>query len=390
MATRIFKPKVPKNQDASIFTDADGSRRVDVRLRRSSGELFRKQARSIPSKAAARKIRDSFFEEFNILEGGEAYSRQLIVVEEPVTDGVSVRVWCQECVDKHWPRRVPSTLKDYKQLIAHHVVPDLGGLQLTQLSAKVIQDWLFKLATKDVVTNSRVDPPTTIKLSVSSLKAAKGALSSALSIAVEEGHIASNPAIGMKIRWKVLEQDRRRSRQLRDDEEDCPDKRLLSVEEVNVLLSKSSGSRIYPTLLLQCKCGLRIAEALAIRTSDFDLSAGIVRIRKQLKWVESDGKRRLIRDDLKTRTSMRDIPLPESVRQFIAPLAGTDTPLTKNEDGGFLDPRKAQELVRRALVSAGLCDRQGQPNPTSHSLRYYWTSRLLNDLKVPITDVIPF
>jgi integrase len=388
VASRIFSPKVPKERDANISRDADGTFRVDVRFKRSTGEPFRKQVRGIDSKTDARKKRDEFYEEFNVLEGGEGYAKRLVVVEEKEDKGPTVGSWCDECVAVHWPRRVPATMKDYAQAVRDHIKPALGDVPLRELNGRRITDWVYNLKDKEVLLNPRSkEKSKKIKLSVSSLKAAKAALSSALSLAVDEGVIGSNPALGLRIKWSVIDQERRRERQIAGEPEDMPDKRLLSVEEVETLLSKAKGSTIYPTLLLQSKCGLRIAEALAVRMEDIDMQRHVLRIRRQLKWVVVDGKERLMLEDLKTKSSRRDIPLPESVRSFLRGRGNTSGPLTKNGDDGWLDPRKAQTLVTKAFRDAGLCDVPGKPDPTSHNLRFFWTSHLLNDLKQPVTVV---
>jgi integrase len=187
------------------------------------------------------------------------------------------------------------------------------------------------------------------------------------------------------MRWQAAEAARRRT--LGIEVEDAPSKRLLSVEEVEGLLTAAQDSPIFPAILLQSKLGLLIAEALAVRKSDFDFSANVLRVRKQLKRVELQGQpSRLMLTDLKTAKARRDIPLPPSVAKW-AHEQPEGVPFTRNEKDGWLEPRRAQELFSEAAKKAGLCGKPNLPDPTSHDLRFHWTSRLLNDLKVPVTVV---
>ncbi|RYG19916.1 site-specific integrase, partial [bacterium] len=74
-------------------------------------------------------------------------------------------------------------------------------------------------------------------------------------------------------------------------------------------------------------------------------------------------------------------------RAFFEGLADPERPVAVNEQGTWLDPRRAQTHMAAAFRKAGLCGVAGQPDPTSHNLRFFWTSHLLNDLKQPVTVV---
>ncbi|MCW5941040.1 MAG: site-specific integrase [Fimbriimonadaceae bacterium] len=382
MPSSVFRPRRPKTQDADIVPHK-GLYLVNVRLRRESGEEFRKQARC-HAKAEARKKRNEFYEEFNILEGGAEFRESLVVVET----GYTLGAWLEECVSTHWPKRVPATAADYAQVVKRHIIPELGEIRLTNLTANTLRKFLYALADKEVARSGgggSANRPA--KLAVLSVKRILTALSSGLSIAVECGLIASNPAIGLKMRWEAIESGRKRELASAENSEDEPEKRLLSTTEVERLLEVSKGTIAYPLVLMQTKLGLRIGEALGLRTEDLDLSGNVVRVRRQLQRIETLGEpSRLAPVELKTKNARREIPMPESVRHFAATLKPKQ-PVVRTVEGGWMEPRRGQRELRAAFEKAGLCGVPGQPDPTSHSLRFFWTSHLLNDLKVPVTVV---
>ena len=383
MSARVFRPKLPKTVDSNI-SKAGPPFTVEVELRHSDHTLFRRQKTGIPTKQLARKVRDSFFEEFNVLEGGEAYAKTLAVVRS--ADGPTLEEWVRKCVDELWPPVIPNTVREYEQALRDHGLPSWGTTPLRSLRSADLKTYIYSLLEKRVqISRGKNKPPEERVLSLSSVRAIKAALSSALSLAVEHRIIETNPLIGLKMRWQAADAARRRT--LGIEEDDVPSKRLLKLEEVQALLRAAQDSPIYSAIFLQSKLGLRIAEALAVRKSDFDFESNVLRVRKQLKRVERKGQpSKLMLTELKTAKARRDIPLPPSVREW-ALQQPEGVPLARNEKDGWMEPRRAQELFAEAARKAGLCGKQNLPDPTSHDLRFHWTSRLLNDLNVPVTVV---
>ena len=218
-------------------------------------------------------MRDSFFEEFNVLEGGEAYAKTLAVVRS--ADGPTLEEWVRKCVDELWPPVIPNTVRDYEQALRDHVLPSWGTTPLRSLRSADLKTYIYGLLEKRVqISRGKNKPPEERVLSLSSVRAIKAALSSALSLAVEHRIIETNPLIGLKMRWQAADAARRRT--LGIEEDDVPSKRLLKLEEVQALLRAAQDSPIYPAIFLQSKLGLRIAEALAVRKSDFDFESNVL------------------------------------------------------------------------------------------------------------------
>jgi integrase len=377
MAKRVFRPKRPRTRDAGIAAAPDGSYRIDVRLVRADGTVFRRQG-SAKSKAEARKKRDQSYEEFNILEGGSQYADTMVVLK----DGPTLAEWTETCANQHWRRTASKSWKDYEQSMRDHVLPILGSIPVSQLKPSHIRNALYQIGEKKVAGRGSAEPAL---LSVSSLKAAKTALSAALRAAVESGYLEVNPARSLGMQWRPMETRRQAGREAEDGGETVG-KRLLTRDELGRALEAAKGTGAYPLLLLQGNLGLRIGEALGLKKSDFDLERGVVEIRRQLQRVDlPDGGTELRPTSLKTEKSRRTIPVPKSVAAYVSGLG--EGPIAANGMGGWMDPRNAHRVLRRAFESAGLCGQPGLPDPSSHDLRFSWISYLLNDCKVPVTVV---
>lgn len=212
-------------------------------------------------------------------------------------------------------------------------------------------------------------------LAVNTLKNVKGALSSALTRAVERGHLITNPLQGIRFNWSKYESIRRAlGRQPRKQV-------LLSRDEIKHILdtAEHNGSLYYPVMLLQALLGLRLGEALALERSDFDLDKGIVHVSKQIQRVpESGGGTRLATVPPKSDAGTRTIYIPDRVKRFVA---GKDGLICAGRAGGHLEVDNAGARMSREIRD------MGYPGFRSHDFRHSFISYLLNEARVPATTV---
>jgi len=110
--------------------------------------------------------------------------------------------------------------------------------------------------------------------SLSTLKAVRTYLTTALQYAVSERLITINPAISLELPTKLLKKK--------------PSERFYSIEEAHRLLSVATG-REHLTLRILLVCGLRPQELLALR--DDDVAVGTLRIDEAIKEKEKGEKR---------------------------------------------------------------------------------------------------
>jgi integrase len=138
----------------------------------------------------------------------------------------------------------------------------------------------------------------------------------------------------------------------------------LDPQRVTELLRAAESSRYHTALLLIATSGLRRGEVLALRWSDVDLDAGVLRVRETVQRI--DGK--LSTGEVKTDRSRRTIPLSPAMvallrRHRVTQLeermraanqwAETDLLFT-TELGRVVEPRNLLRVVEAAAKRIGL------------------------------------
>jgi integrase len=159
-------------------------------------------------------------------------------------------------------------------------------------------------------------------------------------------------------------------------------KRILTLEEMRVLIAHAESDQNRCLLELLLTTGLRIGEALGLTVQDLDPQHAIIHVTHQLG---RDGSR----TPLKTAESQRvlDIP-PELMRRLLALVTQRGARFnpnafvfaSRNETG--LERKTARAALDRAAKNANLA----LPKPTLHDLRHSHASMLIA-LDTPLTDV---
>jgi len=177
------------------------------------------------------------------------------------------------------PKVKMSTYSKYQIHLKTHIIPNLGHIELQNLTTDHIQEFYNALA----------------KTHSSSVVAiVHQTVSGALKAAVKQKVILNNPAehtVRPSVKYKEI----------------MP----LSKEEVAVYLEAAKGERLYAAFLLDFYTGLRRGELLALRWGDIDLDEGILKVKQSLSRVENPdtGKSELIFSEPKTESSKREVPL---------------------------------------------------------------------------------
>jgi integrase len=172
----------------------------------------------------------------------------------------------------------PSTYTSYELHVRRHIVPELGRVALTKLSAQQVQALLNrKLASG---------------LSPRSVHHLRAVLRRALNQAMRWDLVPRNVAT-------LVDPPRVPARE-------APH---LTPAQVQQLLTATRGDRLHALFTLTVATGLRQGEALALRWSDLDLEAGTVSVRHTLQRI--DGELRLV--EPQSTRGRRTIPVPASV-----------------------------------------------------------------------------
>jgi integrase len=175
----------------------------------------------------------------------------------------------------------PSTIASYETVMEKWVLPRIGGVQLSQLTAKTVQK-LYDDLRSDGSTLGRGG------LSGRSVQYAATVLRMALQYAVRQQALSRNPAA-----------------QVRRPKAEQAEMQAWSAQEAGAFLKSVAKDRLYAAWLLLLTRGPRRGEMVGLRWSDVDLEASrlsIVRTRVLVKGKESTSSP-------KTDAGRRTIPL---------------------------------------------------------------------------------
>ena len=133
---------------------------------------------------------------------------------------------------------------------------------------------------------------------------------------------------------------------------------FLKPEQLKTLVA-SLPDPCRTVVLILVLTGLRIGELLALRTKNVDLVSGKIRVREAIY----DGRF----GTPKTRTSRREIPMSESIRQILAPLVlpAEEELVFRGKTGSPLDQKNLAHRILRPK-----CRELGLPIVGWHSFRH--------------------
>ncbi len=199
--------------------------------------------------------------------------------------------------------------------------------------------------------------------SQSTISKEKEQFAQAYKYALNKGYILQNPMI------EVIEPK---------SEKPPKNVRALEIEEqqmlTNYLMNIPIENEPYKVAyLLQMYLGLRIGEALGLKTSDINLQKELIHISRTLTY---DRKNKLIMGEFpKSFAGIRDIPIPKFIREEIINqmrLAenNKENLLFVNSRGGYADPKNANKYLRSTLKKVNIND------ITTHSLRHTYRHSL--------------
>jgi integrase len=266
------------------------------------------------------------------------------------TVGPVTEAWCTTALAASG--RKESTKENYATMARTHIVPaPFGNLRLDQLRPSDIEGLI-------VAKRAEGKAPATVRLIYTVLRAV-------LDTAVRDGLLARNPAAAVK-RPPAAQKEAA----------------YLTRDQVAALLAAAAEDRLYALVMVLAGTGLRRGEALALRWSDIDLDAGVLRVRSTLSRVGG----RLVFTEPKTERSRRTVALSGPLvavlkahrsRQAQDRLAAGAAWQSENlvfptKIGTPLDPRNAARAFEAIVAAAGITGRPGM-----HTLRHTFATTLL-------------
>lgn len=187
----------------------------------------------------------------------------------------------------------------------------------------------------------------------------------AFNYAQNKGYLTRNPMVDV-IKPRSLKKDR--------------EVRALTVEEQETFTKSIIGKTIDEepyknAFLLQMYAGLRIGEALALRTTDIDLINNLIKVCRTLTKDKNDSV--IMGNQTKTYAGLREIPINPQIRdslidqiKYATDNKHFDNQLFVSSVGKYVNPANVNGVLKNRLASLGI-----EKGITTHSLRHTFGTR---------------
>lgn len=281
-------------------------------------------------------------------EQKEAVNRGMFVGKKDLTLGAYIEQYME--TQKNTLRE--STFVNYSQLIAKHILPELGEIKLSQLRPDTIQSYYSAKINSGLSKRS-----------------------------VQYIHAILHKALKMAVKWELV------SRNVTDFvESPRPVKTppsIWTVEQSRRFLEGTKSSRFYPMYCLAF-IGMRVGEILGVGVEDFDQKNRTITIKQQVQFIPGQGLKITVP---KTESSKRTIKLPDFIYEALkAHILKENQRLMFETSNGT--PFSYRNFVARFKKNA---EKLGLPEIRFHDLRHFAVSYLINELKIPprvVQDII--
>lgn len=149
--------------------------------------------------------------------------------------------------------------------------------------------------------------------------------------------------------------------------------KLLSKSEQEKLcqfvLDKPDNTKM--GVLLSYYAGLRIGEVCGLKWHDIDLNKGIFKVERTVQRIYENGSTKLIIDSPKSRSSVREIPLPDFLIGILKRFRSSDSAFVLSGTEKLIEPRTMQYRFKSLLKKADL------PSVNYHSLRHMFATNCI-------------
>ncbi|MCD8200443.1 MAG: site-specific integrase [Clostridia bacterium] len=261
-------------------------------------------------------------------------------------------VWLDRWLDEYVA--VDSKIKTvvrYEEIIRVHIKPELGNMDMNELTADRLQSFVSRLMKTG---NSVTGGPLSSSSVNGVISVLKKSLYDAYRLSLADKYVA-NVIRRPKTTEKLVS--------------------CFSLEEQRKIegyvLSGKDLSMLGVVVCLYT--GLRIGELLALEWSDVNLEAGMISVsRTRHEGRDADGNFRMIVDTPKTRSSVRFIPIPDRLRPVLLKMKeGSTCSFVVSVCGRAPYMRTYQRKFSTVLKRAGV------PYRNFHSLRHTFATRAL-------------
>ena len=243
--------------------------------------------------------------------------------------------WFEECLKRIKLTSQPSTVINYEKQLNKSVNPHWKEIEVSEITRNDVLTLVFEKLGDSLNMNSK--------------RWVLDMVRRLFQMAVEDGVIDRNPAMGIKV--KVPEVDQK----------------VLTNSEVEILLreAKICQHRFYPVWVLALLTGMRSGELFALKWTDVDLEAKTISVNKQ--WTNKSGF-----GPTKTRKN-RIVPISSDLLKFLKKLK------FESQENDFVLPRLGEwENGMQAEVLREFCGAIGITPVKFHDLRATFITNLLS------------
>jgi integrase len=230
------------------------------------------------------------------------------------------------------------TREHYRLLLDTHMLPRLGNLPVSSITADDVRAWHAVTLTEQPTLRAHC----------------YGLLRTILGTAVTEGKLVANPCT---IRGAGTT------------------RRVITIEPATLdelaKLVDAMPEQYRAMVLLAAWCALRYGELTELRRKDIDVVAGVVRVRRGVVYIRKQGASRFVVTTPKSKSAgMRDVAIPphlipaikDHLVDHVAP--GKDALLFPAKNGGHLHQATMQQIFAKAREAAS------RPDLRFHDLRH--------------------
>jgi integrase len=245
--------------------------------------------------------------------------------------------------------RERTTINQYRQHVALHIVPRIGKLKLAKLTTPKVHEFVDALM-QDLGSKR----PTMRKVLVS--------LKSLLRDAMRRGHVAQNVAVGVRV-----ETDKRSQKKLAVGID------IPTGDEVRRIINAASG-QLRVLLIVAIGTGLRASELRGLRWDDVDLKAGELHVRQRADAYRAIGAP-------KSHSSRRTIPLGPMLVNTLREwkLACPGDLVFPSPRGGIEHHKSIVRAVDAVMTAANVVAADGMPKYSGlHAFRHFYASWCIN------------
>ena len=231
-----------------------------------------------------------------------------------------------------------STYANYFCKLQKHILPKFGGIKYEKLTANFLNDFVREKLTEHLSPKYVSDILNVIKSITKFARRTYNCEDKAENVIVPKDR---------KVAEKVV----------------------LSGSQQKILVSYLSKN---PTcsnigIMLTLMTGLRIGELCALKWSDIDLKNGLINVTKTMQRIKNfSGKNstKIIIDTPKSKTSVRQIPIPKPLLKVLKSIKSDDNNYFLTGKNLFVEPRTMQYRFQAILKKIGL------PRFNFHALRH--------------------